>query len=283
MTTSPIKRRRLTSFSMENILLTEDMGLRQSFQDTPLGHLPMELRQMIFKMLSPKELANCRLICRQLNNEIREDYMLMRIFWSSVPTQRCIKEALRQGREDPLNMEFFKGLTKFAPDPNPADVNGRTPLYAAAHAGHSELCRLILDRCEDKNPAVKGGWTPLHFLAKHGHLALCRLILRTVQDKNPSGNYGRTPLHWAANCGHLEVCQLILAICKDKNPADDRGLTPLHLAAWSGHKEVCKLILGQVEDKHPRDGQGKTPLDWAMNQNKSDVVDLINSFEKTSS
>ena len=101
--------------------------------------LPLEIRQMIFKMLPPRELAKCRLICHQWNHEILEVKMLMRKIWSNITAERCIQEA-RNG-----NIEFFLALIEFAKDPNPSAKHGWTPLHLAALNGHLEVCQLILD------------------------------------------------------------------------------------------------------------------------------------------
>ena len=257
----------------------------------------MEVRQMIFKMLPPKDLANCRLICRQTNHQIQEDFMLMRIIWSRVPTQTCMDEA------ENGNIDFFAALTEFATDPNPtSNARGKTPLHYAAEEGHLEVCQLLLERCEDKNPADGDGWTPLHEAADGGHLEVCCLILEKCDDKNPPGKDGVTPLHLAAQEGELEVCRLILEKCEDEygtdnmdeytNPADEygqtplhnlaaqvwplhRGMAPLHIASRTGQLEVFRLILERCEDKNPADDSGQTPLHIAAERGCLDLCGLI--------
>ena len=191
---------------------------------------------MIFKMLPPRELAKCRLICHQWNHEILEVKMLMRKIWSNITAERCIQEA-RNG-----NIEFFLALMEFATDPNPSDEDGWTPLHRAAGNGYLEVCRLIMNLCKVKNPVNEFDVTPLHSAAFHGHLEVSRLILDKCEDKNPANLSGVTPLHCAADQGHLEVCRLILDRCEDKR-VRGRGmenLTLSHWAAMKGHLKVCR-------------------------------------------
>ena len=195
---------------------------------------------MIFKMLPPREIAKCRLICHQWNHEIREVKMLMRKIWSNITAERCIQEASNG------NIEFFLALIEFAKDPNPSAKHGWTPLHLAALNGHLEVCRLILDQVEDKNPAGQLGWTPLHHAAFQRHLEVCRLILERCEDKNPADEYGLTPLHRAANNGHLEVCRLILDRCENKNPATVNGKTPLDLAISSKNQALFDLLISYL-------------------------------------
>lgn len=230
--------------------------------------LPLELLHMIFKMLPPRDLTKCRSVCRQWNRVIRDEETLMGKIWYRVDyiqrmrqTERCIQEAGKG------NVEFFRFLVDIAPapknrraakhldayksciapDPNPVDAGGWTPLHKVAEKGHLELYRLIMSKCEDTNPANDAGITPFNWAARERHLEVCRLIMDTLKDKNPvgigsEGYPGWTPLHWAAFKGHLEVCRLILEQCDEKNPADTNGVTPLYMATKYGRDEVAALI-----------------------------------------
>jgi ankyrin repeat protein len=112
--------------------------------------------------------------------------------------------------------------------------------------------------CQDKNPEAKDGWTPLHWAAHKGHLEVTRLLLQHCQDKNTENKAGETPLHYAALHGHLEVTRLLLQHCQDKNPEDKYGKTPLHYAAQEGHLEVTRLLLQHCQDKNSEDKDDKT-------------------------
>ena len=138
-----------------------------------LQDLPLELCLMIFKMLPPIDLANCRLICHGWNDLIQNKNMLMKKIWSIITVKTRIEEA-KNG-----NIEFVRALIEFATNPNQANQKGWTPLHESAYQGHLEVCRLMLEKIEDTNPPDEEGETPLHCAARSGHLEVCRLILET--------------------------------------------------------------------------------------------------------
>ena len=168
----------------------------------------------------------------------------MKKMWSTVQARKCVEMA-RNG-----NVDFVKAMVQWAHNPNPVDTFGQirlgfdwivglTPLHAAAHQGHLEVCRLIMEACQDKNPAADDGSTPLHVAAHQGHLEVCSLIIDAIDNKNPADAYGNTPLHAAARSGHLEVVRLIVENITDKSPVNDDGETPLDLAS---NEEVRRLL-----------------------------------------
>ena len=125
------------------------------------------------------------------------------------------------------------------------DIRKGTPLHFAAHNGHLEVCKLIMDNIADKNPANREGETPFLFAAKKGQLAVCQLMIENLSDKNPCDRDGKTSLHYAAQYGHVEVCKLIMENLVDKNPSyrdyrDDVAL--LNLATNHKKLEVCQLF-----------------------------------------
>ena len=83
----------------------------------------------------------------------------------------------------------------YYPDTNSGGLEGM-PLHIAAHKGHIEIYKVLIEKLADKNPLCRG-WTPLHFAAVGGRLEMCKLILENVKDKNPVNNNGRTPMDLA--------------------------------------------------------------------------------------
>ena len=53
---------------------------------------------------------------------------------------------------------------------------------------------MILDNLTDKNPKNNKGETALHVAAYHGHTEICKMILDKSENKNPKGVYNRLPL-----------------------------------------------------------------------------------------
>jgi ankyrin repeat protein len=61
----------------------------------------------------------------------------------------------------------------------------------------------------------------------------------------------------------------------EKDATDDEGKTALHWAAIEGHKSIVEVLLGSGANKELRDNGWWTPLRWAMENDKTDVVKLL--------
>ena len=91
-----------------------------------MNELSNELREMVFLLSQPKDIANCRMVCRQWNEEINGNCKLMKIIRSTIQISECFDMA-RKGNE-----YFFEAMVYWTPCPNKADVYGHiddTPLY----------------------------------------------------------------------------------------------------------------------------------------------------------
>jgi RNA polymerase sigma factor (sigma-70 family) len=99
--------------------------------------------------------------------------------------------------------------------------------------------------------------TPLHFAAHRGHLDIVRLLINSGADVNASedNSSNSKPLHWAATGGHLEVTKLLVESGADLQVIDDwYNLSPLgwasilkldhgECAMGNQHLEVCEYLL----------------------------------------
>jgi ankyrin repeat protein len=157
--------------------------------------------------------------------------------------------------------QVFKYIINAVDNKNPADVDGKTPLYYATLEGHYEICKLILENISDKNPASNDGVTPLHLAAQYSHSRITKLLLKNVIDKRPINNGGKTPILLAAEYGNLYVYEVLVKDELYKNPAENPlGTTPLHLAARNGYLKLVKLIVKNSIDPNPGDANGTTPF-----------------------
>ena len=145
-------------------------------------------------------------------------------------------------------------------------------LNEAAFRGHTEVCRLLIERGANVNAVYYGGWTPLHQAARYGYVDVCRLLIQAKSNVNSVDHNGETPLHCAARYGHIEVCRLLLGRGANVNATNWFGWTPLHLAAFNGHFEVCRLLIGRGADVHATNWFGRTPLDLAIDNHAVGVL-----------
>ena len=76
-------------------------------------------------------------------------------------------------------------------------------LYGAAHKGNIKSAERYLDEGESINaPRPEDGRTPLHAAAEAGHRKMVTFLLNEGASVNARDNEGDTPLHLAAAAGH---------------------------------------------------------------------------------
>ena len=100
---------------------------------------------------------------------------------------------------------------------------------------------------------------------------------RDIRWKNVEG---WTLLHIAAAEGKVAVVKHLMSQGANVNTKCKSGWIPLHHAADFGHLEIAQLLVSAGSDVNARDGQGKTPLDWARVNNRTAVVQYLQSVSR---
>jgi ankyrin repeat protein len=83
------------------------------------------------------------------------------------------------------------------------DKDNWTPLHWAAHKGHVDVIRLLLEKGANVNAQDKDRWTPLHWPAVRRDVDVVRLLLEKGANVNAQEKDGWTPLHLEASGGML--------------------------------------------------------------------------------
>ena len=197
---------------------------------------------IIFEFLDDDTLRYGRTVCKGWKEFIDEKTH----FWSTF-SSRLFQLAVEDGRED-----IIRNMVQFAHNPNPADLEGQTPMHTAVLKGKVKILELIIRASEEKNPAdFENKWTPLHMAASLGRTECAKVILENIADHSPRDCNGMTPMHFATEMGHAEICELVLQHVKEKHPKDSLDRTPLDLAMYNGHEYIVELF---------------QDLDWGENQ-----------------
>jgi len=133
--------------------------------------------------------------------------------------------------------------------PGFADAGGYTAVHYASQCGHlaclKEIESALGEDCDWDAPD-KTGWTALGVAAHSGHIEIVRFLLNNGADPASVDATGRNTLHHAAAGGSHAVLQELLADedgLEVAGSADNSGWTPLHVAAIHGHPECIKVLL----------------------------------------
>ena len=183
------------------------------------------------------------------------------------------------------------------------DKAGRSPVLAAAYAGHPRLAERLADRVGPEGlglfdaaavgePAVvrrklsegweiedrsDDGYTPLHMAAYFGRLDVARLLLQRGADPNAvASNDSRvTPLHSAVSARHRDLAGLLLAHGASANAVQKGGWTPLHAAAHNGDEAIVDLLILRGADPTRPADDGHTPPDLADEGGHAALADML--------
>ncbi|CAE7199818.1 ANK1 [Symbiodinium natans] len=194
-------------------------------------------------------------------------------------------------------------LLAFDADPDSQDAQRRTPLHAAALAGHVALVNALLQNSADPASEDEDGSRPLHLAARSRQaVALTTSLLSARADLNAPNAHGEIPLHVAATGGNVKLLKLLVASranlhAPSRSPlvgAAERGhsaaaavlldlgakppLQPaLRAAARVGHASVVEVLLSHGADATVPDAEGFSPVDWAHAAGHASVLSLLGS------
>ena len=154
---------------------------------------------------------------------------------------------------------------------------GASMLFAAAHAGRSDIVKTMLDSGSDPNASVATGWTPLLIAAAEGHEGVVAVLLEAGAAPNAKNELGRTALMFASSKGFSAIVRNLLARGADPNvaPTDAQGWTGLMVAARTGQLETVQMLLNNGADAAAKDKNGATALSLAEAQGHSNVARVL--------
>jgi RNA polymerase sigma factor (sigma-70 family) len=132
-------------------------------------------------------------------------------------------------------------------------TEGFTALGLAAHFGHLDTMRLLLEREADTSIVSRHpiGATPLIAALFGRRVEAARMLIESGADvtRRRGGKgwprAGWSPLHYAAAYGFLEIVALLLERGASMDARDDSGASPLDVAREAGQEEAAGLLLGK--------------------------------------
>ena len=168
-------------------------------------------------------------------------------------------------------------------DVNYADKEGATPLYIAAERGREEVVKILLENDAEINLCDKENVAPLYIAAQNGFSNVVKLLLEFKANPNLQENNGESPLYIAARNGHTGVVGLLLDNKGSVNLCDKDGISPLNIACHNGHTETVKILLDRKAAINQLDKQRVSPLYIASQNGHVKIVEMLLSNKDTKS
>jgi threonine aldolase len=124
------------------------------------------------------------------------------------------------------------------------DARGWTPLHLAAHFGHADAVKLLLDHHANVHVRSTNAMAnqPIHAAIAGRHRDAIEALLDRTADVNATQHGGWTPLMAAAQQGDADLVVRLLALGADPTAESEDGSTALSLAEKGGHAEAARLL-----------------------------------------
>jgi ankyrin repeat protein len=202
-----------------------------------------------------------------------------------VTTAEALFQAIANGE-----VAAVTALLDASPDLANAQVEGISPLRAAAYGGHLEVVgplrsrgaeldvfdaaaigdvdclRQLLDEDPDGAVALAGdGFSALHLAAWFGQVGAAEVLLAKGADVECVADNGTDlrPLHSAAAGGHAVIVHLLLDRGADIEAAQGGGVRAIHSAAHRDDADMVRLLVERGADPSAVTDDGRTPADLA--------------------
>ena len=176
-------------------------------------------------------------------------------------------------------LEVLKHLLASGGRPDTSDKQGRRPLYEAAAAGSAECCRLLVEKGAALDATTAGGWSALDAALYWGSDEAA-LFLLEAGAKPTLVDADDTPLLVASRQGFPRTVQWLLQNGADPRQGDLMGRTPLHHAASFGGPEVVELLLEAGAEQNRLDREGYNPFELAAKHSSLESLKLLLPREK---
>ncbi|TQV90142.1 ankyrin repeats (3 copies) domain-containing protein [Cordyceps javanica] len=239
-------------------LLTDNVHLRASINDDPLGYGPP-----LFAAISS---ASTKAAHALLKNGADANHA-----YGRTP----LGEALGCFRDAP---EILYTLLEKGADVNMIGDAGYSPLLLASEevAIPGEVLSLFLEKGADVNRVceLEMAITPLHAACRRGNLAAVRRLLAHGAHPNVVSEFGLVPLHFATQRGYAAIVRELLSHGADPNIEGDVGCRALCLAMSCRSRAAAALLLQYGANPH-KTYSHESPLTLAIESGELDLVQMI--------
>ncbi|XP_034027817.1 E3 ubiquitin-protein ligase MIB2 isoform X2 [Thalassophryne amazonica] len=175
------------------------------------------------------------------------------------------------------HMEVVKALLQANSSIEVKDEDGDTALHYAAFGNQGEIVRLLLSKGANVNLLNNSMCTALHIAVNKGFSDVVGVLCEHSADVNLQDSYGDTPLHDAIAKDFRSIIEILVMVPNiDFTQQNNRGFNLLHHAALKGNKLAMEKMLGrarQLVDVKKEDGF--SALHLAALNNHHDVAEIL--------
>uniref|UniRef100_A0A673GE76 E3 ubiquitin-protein ligase MIB2 n=1 Tax=Sinocyclocheilus rhinocerous TaxID=307959 RepID=A0A673GE76_9TELE len=140
------------------------------------------------------------------------------------------------------NAVKVRELVQKYPDKVDVKNQGKTALQVAAHQGHVEVVKVLLQANSSIEAKDEDGDAALHYTAFGNQAEIARLLLSNGASVNLLNNSMCTALHIAVNKGFTDVVRVLTEHSADINLQDSYGDTPLHDAIAKDFRSIIEIL-----------------------------------------
>ncbi|XP_056158215.1 E3 ubiquitin-protein ligase MIB2 isoform X3 [Lampris incognitus] len=163
--------------------------------------------------------------------------------------EKLLSQSTEQDNPSRLVIEAAHGsankvreLVQKYPDKVDIKNQGKTALQVAAHQGHMEVVKALLQANSSIEVKDEDGDTALHYTAFGNQAEIARLLLSKGANVNLLNNSMCTALHIAVNKGFTDVVRVLAEHAADVNLQDSYGDTPLHDAIAKDFRNIIEIL-----------------------------------------
>lgn len=162
---------------------------------------------------------------------------------------------------------------------NGAELN----IFEAAAVGNIPRIRELLRDTPDLIDSYSAdGFTPIGLAAHFGHEDAVKLLLElgaNINARGTDGNLNNMPIHAAIAGNHEHIVKLLIDQGADIHVKCEGswrlGFTPLHVAAYFGRESMIRMLVDAGADRTATTDNGETPHDLAITRKHPPSASLL--------